>query len=206
MSMKSLAAILLFVTMASAQQARSTTHANAAEGTAEPKLPVIDYKACPFEGCSFGKWKVTKNSTIYSSWKHDRTEIGKLKAGQEVTGLTGVYITRKPDRVLVKQSIPDLKLQPGDVILRYMYLGEGFANVWFKGAWHKEFDCTFITEKSSGGCLRDCSAIVTEEGKKDWWVWIKTSAGKNGWVLDDNNFDGMDALAKRGSSSNPSGY
>jgi len=76
-----------------------------------------------------------------------------------------------------------------------MYLGEGFANIWFNGAWHKGEDCTFVTEKNGQGCLRDCSAIVTEQGVKDWWVKIKTSDGKIGWVLVEDNFDGMDALA-----------
>jgi hypothetical protein len=183
-----LSAFLLLATIALAQQAP----------TAEPLLPVIDSNACPFEGCTFRAWKVTKESTLYSSWKSKRTEIGKLHPGQDVTGLTGVHITYKPDRILVKQPLPDLGLRPGDVILRYMYVGEGFANVWFKGEWHREFDCSFITEKNGQGCLKDCAAMVTEEGKKEWWVKIKTASGKIGWVLVDNNFDGMDILAERG--------
>lgn len=161
----------------------------------EPALPLVDYNACPFEGCTFREWKVTKASTMYSSWQQERKELRKLQLGDTVTGLTGVHITFRPDRILVKQAMADLGLQPGDVILRYMYLGEGFANVWFRGAWHKEFDCTFITEKNGGGCLRDCSAVVTEEGKKEWWVKIKTSTGQTGWVLVDENFEGMDILA-----------
>jgi len=163
--------------------------------TAEPDLPVIDYNACPFEGCTFGKWKVTKNSRVYSSWRKDRVEIARIKPGEKVTGMTGVHITRKPDRILVSQDMPDLGLKRGDLILRYMYLGEGFANIWFNGAWHKGEDCTFITEKRGQGCLRDCQAIVTEEGRKDWWVKIKTSDGKTGWVLVEQNFEGMDAFA-----------
>ena len=127
--------------------------------------------------------------------RKNRTELTSLKPGDEVTGLTGVHITRRPDRILVKQAIPDLGLKPGDVVLRYMYLGEGFANIWFNGAWHKGEDCTFVTEKNGQGCLQDCSAIVTEQGVKDWWVKIKTSDGKIGWVLVEDNFDGMDALA-----------
>jgi hypothetical protein len=188
-----LPAALLLVTFAIAQQ--SATKAPAKPGiVAEPSLPVIDYNACPFEGCTFGKWKVKKHSTIYSSWRKGRAELAKLKPGDEVTGLTGVHITRKPDRILVKQAIPDLRLKPGDVVLRYMYLGEGFANVWFNGVWHKSEDCTFVTEMNASGCLRDCAAIVTEEGVKDWWVKIKTSDGMVGWVLVEDNFDGMDSL------------
>jgi hypothetical protein len=189
-----LSALLLLASFVIAPQSTTGTPA-APAGVAEPGLPVIDYNACPFEGCTFGKWKVKKESTLYSSWQKGRTELGKLKPGEDVTGLTGVHITRKPDRILVKQSIPDLGLKPGDIVLRYMYLGEGFANIWANGVWHKSEDCTFITEKSGEGCLRDCSALVIEEGAKDWWVKVRTSDGKIGWVLVEDNFDGMDSLA-----------
>ena len=61
--------------------------------TAEPVPPVIDYKACPFEGCTFRKWVVTKDIALYSTWKEGRKPVATLKSGQVVTGLTGVHIT-----------------------------------------------------------------------------------------------------------------
>jgi hypothetical protein len=85
---------------------------------------------------------------LYSTWQDSRTETGKLKRGDKVTGLTGVHVTRKPDRILVRQPIPELAAKPGDVILRYMYVGEGFANIWANGNWHKEYDCSFIGERN----------------------------------------------------------
>lgn len=190
-------ATVLFIflaTLALCQQSQNPSHATGEAVNGEPNLPIVDYKACPFEGCSFGKWKVLKESTMYSTWQENRTEISKLKAGEEVTGLTGVHVTSKPDRILVKKEIPSLGLNPGDIILRYMYVGEGFANIWAKGTWHKEADCSFLKEKNGDGCTRDCSAVVTDEGVKNWWVNIKTSDGKQGWVLAEDNFGGMDAL------------
>jgi hypothetical protein len=177
----------LLATFALAQQAPTKTAAKPGAIT-EPPLPVIDYNACPFEGCTFGKWKVMKDSTVYSTWRKGRTEITKLRAGEEVTALTGVHITHKPDRILMKQAIPDLGLKPGDVVLRYMYLGEGYANIWFNGAWHKSEDCSFIAEKGARNCA-DCLAVFTEEGDKEWWVKVKTPSGKIGWVLVPQDFD-----------------
>ena len=188
-----LLAVVLLAASAIGQQSVSSISANS-KSAAEPSLPVIDYNACPFEGCTFGKWKVIKDSVVYSSWQSGRTDVTRLKAGEEVTGLTGVHVTRRPDRILVKQTIPSLGLRPGDIVLRYMYLGEGSANTWFGGAWHKDQDTSYITEKNGEGCLRNCAAMVTEEGAKDWWVQIKTSDGKVGWVLVESNFDGMDSL------------
>src|SRR5579864_4051618 len=87
---------LLFATIFSARQ--NGPAAAPTDGT-EPKLPVIDENACPFEGCTFREWTVMKDSTLYSTWQDTRTETGKLKARDKVTGLTGVHITRKPDRI-----------------------------------------------------------------------------------------------------------
>ena len=160
----------------------------------EPSLPVIDYKACPFEGCTFRKWLVTKDVVLYSTWKDERRLIATVKSGQVVTGLTGVHITLEPDRVQVLQPVPELHLQPGETILRYMYRGEGFADIWAKGQWRREYDATFITEMNNSGCLRDCAAKVVAEGRKDWWVRVKTSEGLIGWAKAEDQFDCMDSL------------
>lgn len=161
----------------------------------EPSLPVVDDNACPFEGCTFRKWFVARDSTIFSSWKDDRKPVSTLKKGEVVTGLTGVHITYEPDRIKVLKPIPELHLQPGDIILRYMYHGEGFADIWVKGQWKKEYDCTFITEKDGSGCLRDCLAKVVSEGRKDWWVRLKTAQGSIGWAKVEDQFDCMDDLS-----------
>ncbi len=160
----------------------------------EPSLPVVDYNACPFEGCTFGKWIVARDSTVFSSWKDDRKPVSTLKKGDVVIGLTGVHITYQPDHIQILKPIPELQLQPGDIILRYMYRGEGFADIWVKGQWKKEYDCSFITEKNGSGCLRDCPAKVTSEGRKDWWVRLKTAEGSIGWAKAEDQFDCMDSL------------
>jgi hypothetical protein len=182
---------LMFVLMSRGFQATSVI---ALPQQGEPKLPVIDQNACPFEGCTFREWTVTKESTLYSTWRNNRTVLGKLKAGQKVFGLTGVHITIKPDKILVKQIISDLSAKPGDIILRYMYIGEGFADIWVSGQWHREYDCSFIAEKNGSECAKACKAVVIEDGVKEWWVQIKTSNGQTGWALTVGNFDGMDVL------------
>ena len=159
-----------------------------------PPLPVVDLNACPFEGCTFGKWTVIKKSVLYTSWKSDRTVTGNLLKGEIVVGITGVHVTSKPDRIRVVQQIPDLGLKPGDIILRYMYQGEGFANIWANGKYMESTDCSFITEKNGDGCSRDCKAVVEEDGAREWWVQVKSSSGKIGWTLVNDNFAGMDSL------------
>jgi hypothetical protein len=162
--------------------------------SAEPTLPVITLRACPFEGCSFRKWIVLKDVTLYSNWKDDRKPVTTVKAAEVVTGITGVHITYEPDRIEVLQPLPELGFRPGDILLRYMYRGEGFADIWTKGQWHKEFDCSFISEMDSTGCMRDCAAKVVSQGRKVWWVQVKTSRDLIGWAKSEDQFDCMDSL------------
>jgi hypothetical protein len=162
---------------------------------AEPPLPVINYRACPFEGCSFRKWIVLKDVPLYSNWKGDRKLITMLKPPEVVTGISGVHITLEPDRIQVLQPVPELQLRPGDIVLRYMSHGEGFADIWTKGKWFRQHDCSFIAEKNSSGCLFDCSAKVIAEGRKDWWVQVRTTQGQTGWAKSEDQFDCMDSLA-----------
>ena len=184
-----LPALCLFVIVLCSGQAPADRSASQT-----PSLPVIDDNACPFEGCTFGKWIVNRDSAIFSSWKDDRKPVFTLKKGQVVTGLTGVHITYEPDHIQVLKPIPELRLQPGDIIFRYMYRGEGFADIWAKGQWKKEYDCSFITEKNGSGCSGDCAAKVISEGRKHWWVRLETAQGSIGWAKAEGQFDCMDSL------------
>jgi len=163
--------------------------------TAEPPLPVINYRACPFEGCSFRRWMVLKDVALYSNWKEDRKLVSTLRPSEVVIGITGVHITHEPDRIQILQPLPELQLQPGDIELRYMSHGEGFADLWTKGKWLRQHDCSFVTEKDSTGCRFDCSAKVISVGRKDWWVQIKTAQGQTGWAKSEDQFDCTDSLA-----------
>src|SRR5712692_8246608 len=116
----SLGMFLLLATIATAQQTPPVTSTNSS--ISEPQLPVIEYDACPGKGRIVPNWKIKRNSPVYSYWQDRRTQTGTLKAGEKVTVLAGVSVTRKPDRILVTRSLPDIGLEPGDIILRYEQL------------------------------------------------------------------------------------
>jgi len=188
---------LLLATIATAQQTPKVT-------STEPKLPVIDDKACPGKGRIVPNWKIKRNSALYSSWQDRRSQTGTLKAGEKVTVLTGVHISREPDKILVTKPMPALNLKPGDIILRYESLGEGSANFWAKGVWYKDGNLwTTIEKDGKGGCgaVELCDSKVIEDGIHERWVQVKTSTGQMGWALffkdthgaywDSGNFDSL---------------
>ncbi len=49
----------------------------------------ISENACPFEGCTYGKWHVQKETTVYTDQSIKSQVIGKLKPATTVMSLTG---------------------------------------------------------------------------------------------------------------------
>jgi hypothetical protein len=65
-------------------------------------------------------------------------------------------------------------------------LGEGDANIWAKGVWHRGYSLWTAIEKNGSGCgSKDkCDSKVIEDGIMELWVQVKTRTGLTGWVLD----------------------
>jgi hypothetical protein len=164
---------------------------------AAPALPYYDWKACPFEGCTYGEWTARKATVVYDTWEQKRRQVASLAVGEKVVGLTGVVITFRPGTIRVDRDLPEAGLQRGDKILTYTYKGEGFASAWFKGRFYSEFDISFTKWPDGGGCGgAHCAATYTDLGKITWWVQVRLSTGKMGWVdMTGAEFDGMDSLA-----------
>jgi hypothetical protein len=174
--------LLLLATHPTAQQPPPTKSTNSE--IAEPKLPVVKGQPCLSNG-RVG-WPIKSGSPVYSSWRNTLKPIGRLTAGQRLSVLSGINITRQPDRIVVTKPKPDIGLIPGDVILRYQVFGEGQADIWTKGIWHEGYDLWTVVETDGAGCNarnNTCDSRVTENGIMERWVQVKTDSGLTGWVL-----------------------
>jgi hypothetical protein len=176
--LKSAPFILLSV-VASAQQ-------NPRPMATRPNLPVIDDKACPGRGRIVPNWKIKRDAPLYSSWQEGRTQIAMLKAGEKVTVISGVHVTREPDEIVVTKPIPALHRNPGDIILRYETLDEGNANFWTKGLWYQNESLATTIETDGAGCggIAECDSKVLKNGIVERWVQVRNRIGKPGWALD----------------------
>ena len=76
-----LSAVLLLAALATAQQTSSPKLANLS--VPEPKLPVIDRKACPGEGRLVFNLKIQRSEQMFSSFRLKRTASGALKPGRK---------------------------------------------------------------------------------------------------------------------------
>jgi|HubBroStandDraft_1064217.scaffolds.fasta_scaffold00006_61 hypothetical protein len=181
---KRLGSVFLIAIVATAQDSSPSNSAD----SGIPKLPLIEYDACPGAATRTlaPSRKIEKDDNLYSSWRGERTVVGTLKAGDKVTLLAAVNVTREPDRALAIQTHDDDPLfEPGDPALRYGLNSDGYWNLWAKGAWHK-ISAEEVVEKGSVcgfGDKSQCSVQIVKNGRKEWWIEVKTDTGQDGWVL-----------------------
>ena len=186
-----LGALLLLAVVAAAQ--RTPVSKTGDPSASEPKLPVIDDKACPVSSRADGApepipRKIERNGRMYSSWERKRVSVGRLKVGEEVTVLSGVNVIREPDKVRVLQpsspgEVPPLKA--GEEVLGYGFRDGGDYVLWAKGVWYTQY--YEFRGGMNGECgFRDtseCSFAISKPGVQEWWVQVKTGSGLVGWVL-----------------------
>lgn len=165
-----------------------------AQANSAPSLPRIDKNACPFECCQFGQWTANKSVPVFSDWQKGRHKLLTISKGEKVTAVTGIHITYEPGHLRALTNMADINVKPGDTILTYMYRGEGDIDSWANGRWlgDQQLDsvvpCSQTTKPHEPACMLD-------RGKKEWWVLIKTSSGKQGWIQGNHGFDGSDGCA-----------
>jgi hypothetical protein len=185
-----LGALLLLATLATAQQISDPKSAESS--ISEPKLPVIDYDACPGKGRIVPDLKIKQAERTYSSWQDKRVSIGTLKTGEEVTALAGVNVIREPDRALIKQSGVEslarekgVSLKSGDVVFRYGNHADGYSDFWTRGVWYTEYWEEIVVKDGWCGFAdkSECTVEIVKNGVREWWVQVKTSNGSTGWVL-----------------------
>jgi hypothetical protein len=146
-----------------------------------PPIPFIDVGACPFEGCTYWEWSVERETVIRETMDENSPIAFVVKAGEKVTGITGVVITTRPGRAEILKPIEyyGTNLRPGDIIYILTYVGEAHYVTWLKG---KMFEFSPL-----GDDLR-----VDNEPESVWWVKVKNSKGQTGWSNQPGNFGGMD--------------
>ncbi len=162
-----------------------------------PSLPFLDWNACPFEGCTYGKWIAAAPVAVFNTWEPSRKRIATLPPKGIVTAISGVVITYKPGVIRLNKDLPEYGLQHGDTILTYTYRGEGFSAVWFKGRFYHDYDISLAKWPDGSGCLKaECEGTYVDLGEKVWWAKVKMSSGVIGWVnMNEAKFDGVDIFA-----------
>ena len=160
----------------------------------KPPAIYIDKGACPFECCTYRRWRTEKTTVAYARPDKGSRRVGKFKAGSRVAAITGEVRT-VPSRFTVKKVHG--KYKPGDVLWVYTPIGEGFYKVWFKGKMYQE-EMIYMSgpfERSIPSCEEtpECWGALDRELQAEWWVKIRSAEGWVGWTNEAENFSNKDA-------------
>ena len=165
-----------------------------APAQSRPPAVYVAKGACPFECCTYRKWKVEKTTRIYARPDTESAQVGIVRPGGFIRALTG-EVTSIPGKLIVTKAHG--KYKPGDVLWFYTPQGEGFFTVWFDGKMYDE-ELDYMSskyEKSTPTCEEtpSCWAKLERDQKVHWWVKVKLANGKIGWTDQAGNFGNKDS-------------
>lgn len=140
-------------------------------GASAPPNPYIDKAACPFEGCTYREWVAQREITLFDR-PNGKRQVGHLRAGERVTGLTGEVIS-VPMLVHAKANVqnpdePEETIIPqGQAFYLLHHIGEGNWLSWYRGK------------------LAPVESFLVAGSfpKSIWWVKVKTRTGVVGWAV-----------------------
>jgi hypothetical protein len=160
----------------------------------KPPAIYIDKGACPFECCTYRRWRTEKTTIAYARPDKRSRRIGKFRVGSNVVALTGEVRTIPGKFVIIKAHE---KYKPGDVLWVYTPLGEGFYQVWFKGKMYQQ-GLEYMSgpfEQSLPRCEEtpECWGKLEKDLQVEWWVKIRSADGWVGWTDQAENFGNKDA-------------
>lgn len=147
----------------------------------------VSKEACPFEGCSYGKWLVEKRTLVRRAPNLNSPIVATLEQGAHVDALTG-EIHVSPGRARVRRQPPKAGavLDPNADILILDYVGEGYSRVYQTGQFAQVKIARTKERCRSDPNPRYCWVEVLREPVCKWWARIEARDGQvKGWVLVD---------------------
>ena len=172
----------------------------------EPSMPYIAQGACPFECCTYREWQAREDVPAYAEPRDDAIKVTTVKIDGRVTAETGFVVTKAAGVVKVLRNISvgyppeargpnissELNLRPGDILYLLHPLGEGNSLFWYEG---KTYIDQILFGEPGSREMPEPPFREMSEAKYDWWVKIRTAAGRILWLKNPPYFRYADACA-----------
>lgn len=156
-----------------------------AEALVEPPPQIADFGVCPYEGCAYGEKFLVRRPIRLLEGPPEQFAGGEARLGEEhvlaagewVSSETGMTLSERR-RAVVEEVDPrdvekGLRLEQGQSISIYTYIGEGAHRAWVAGQ---------LVDIWS-------DVQVQEPLRSEHWIKISTGNGRWGWT------DQLDALS-----------
>jgi len=166
-----------------------------------PRIPYYSWDACPFECCTYRRWKAEESVSAFARRDGKGQVAFQIKKGEWVSGVGGVVITYragvskilKPIQVgyLKRGDKPVLRLKPGDTVYPLHHQGEGFSLFWYKGRVYSDEVSAHKPDADPPDPALNVQALVIPEYV--WWAKVRNRHGAMGWTDQLGKFSNVDA-------------
>lgn len=151
------------------------------ESADSPPEFYISKNICPFECCTYGRWRAVESVDLKDA--PNGKVIGDVKEGEHVEAVTG-EVHAKPG--IMKVVVPHKQFKKGDTIYILHYIGEGYFKYWHQGKVGEE-EFIFILNLAEDDPLcktprEDCWGQLQKAEESVWWVQMKNAGGTVGWT------------------------
>ena len=167
-----------------------------------PPPHYADWGACPFECCTYREWTVQSYTAFYKDRTTSSPIVFRVRRGGQVIGLTGVVITIKPGKAVIKKATTlgegtrKVRVKAGDILYLLHYQGEGYYKFWFQGEVYEEQMPSApdqVNQNQSDPDNGNQYIHTITEPETVWWVKVKNRQGQAGWSKQTEHFGNMDA-------------
>jgi hypothetical protein len=160
-----------------------------------PPVPFEDVGACPSEACAYGEWIARQPVVALRERQRGSRVAFTVFKGGRVTALTGVVVTTRAGRAQFR--VPHemnsrsgrLRVEPGQTLYLLTYQGEGFTKAWFNGQLYDQLDASDVFNAACQNDPGRCAGRVVEPPQYEWWVQVRSAAGREGWTNRPEAFD-----------------
>ena len=146
---------------------------------AQPIVPYIQENICPSECCKYGQWIARSNLKLNKNEEDSSEIVFTVKSGEKITAIRGNVHIVKLGMLVIKKPVKFKNkhietVSKGEKIYVLSYGGEGYYDLWYKG---KVLDI----DLDDSDQIWENSELV-QEPHMVWWVLVKNSKGKKGWL------------------------
>lgn len=157
-------------------------------GASGPGKVYVDENRCPFECCTYREWGARKPLIAYAAERDTSNVAFTLAAGERFTAVTGNVHVDPVGVAVVRQPVSWFaegggsgNFAPGDTLYILGYVGEGSFRVWHRGR-IGEVSAFWLAQPDLNSAEAAAEGVLIREPGSDWWVRIRNSAGRTGWL------------------------
>ena len=165
-----------------------------------PVAPVRVEGACPFEGCRYGTWTTSEETTVYARAADSTSAAFTVPAGTALEAAGGFVLVTRVGRTVATRAdslflsyTEAAPLAAGDTLWVFDYEGEGSFRVWHAG--RIGFSGAGSGVGAPPGMDGPYRQLVAPE--QQWWARVTAPDGRAGWLWMDRtpSVTGADAFA-----------